>query len=124
MQFKAAIGVKVTVDGFSPLEQSKLKTGGQWQSKQLLPKGVTEVRLPAGSHTLVHEARVLGNSPYHSNPVSLGFETEEGKTYLIRFKNTTAAFKLRYAIEYEGWSTEQTSQWQNEFPAANPMFGR
>ena len=124
-QFSAPIGVKVTVDGFSPLEKGKLKSGGQFgQTKQLLPKGITEIRLPAGSHTLTHHARVLGNSIYYFNPVDMTFDTEEGKSYVIRFKSRTTAFKLRYAVEYEGWGKEQISQWPSEVSFANPIFGR
>ncbi len=122
-QFYAPIGLNITVDGFSPLDPAKLKTGGQWQNKQFLPKGITEVRLPVGSHTLMHEGRMLGNTPYTFSPVSMVFDTEEGKTYTIRFKQTSTAAKPRYAIEYEGWSTEQSSQWPNEVGIANPIFG-
>lgn len=123
LQMKAGIGLQVTVDGFSPLEQDKLKTGGQLRAKTFIPKGATEVHLAAGSHTLRHQGTVLGNSPYRFNPVDMSFETEEGKTYVIRFKNTTTAFTLRYAVGYEGWSTEQTSQWPTEVRFANPIFG-
>ncbi|MGO9199652.1 MAG: hypothetical protein ACLQM8_03825 [Limisphaerales bacterium] len=124
-QLKAGIGLKVTVDGFSPLEKAKLKGGGQiGATKQLLPKGVTELRLPSGSHTLVHEGKVLGRSRYYFNPVSISFDTEPGKTYVVRFKNSTTLMKLQYAVEYEGWSSEQTSQWPNEIKFANPILGR
>jgi hypothetical protein len=122
-KFKAAIGVSVTIDGFSPLEPDKLKSGWQPQSKELIPKGITEVRLPAGSHTLVHKGQGLGQNTYYFNPVNMTFDTEEGKTYVIRFKNTTRGAKIRYAVEYEGWSTEQSSQWPNEVGVANPIFG-
>lgn len=122
-EFKAAIGVSVTIDGFSPLEPATLKSGWQPQSKQFIPKGITEVRLPAGSHTLVHKGQGLGQNTYYFNPVNMTFDTEEGKTYVIRFKNTTKGTKIRYAVEYEGWSTEQSSQWPNEVGVANPMFG-
>lgn len=123
-QFKTPIGLIVTIDGFSPLEHAKLKSGGQWQSKQFIPNGVTEVRLPAGSHTLVHQGRILLlDNRYYFNPVTMAFDTEEGKTYVIRFKSTSTAFKIRYAVEYEGWSTEQSSQWPTEVSIANPILG-
>ena len=99
------------------MERAKLKRG------QFLPKGTTEVRLPVGSHSFVHRGVVLANSPYYFNPVSMTFDTEEGKTYVIRFKNTTRGAKIRYAVEYEGWSTEQSSQWPTEVGIANPIFG-
>lgn len=124
LQWNAAIGLRMTVDGFSPLDKSKLTSGGQISSKQFVPKGITEVRLPAGSHTLVHEGKVLGRSIYYFKPVTNSFETEEGKTYTIRFKNTTTPMNLRYAVEYEGWNTEQTSQWPSEVRYANPILGR
>ena len=124
IQVTAPIGLVVTVDGFSPLEKDKLKSGGQLgASKQLLPKGITEIPLPAGSHTLTHTGRVLGKSPYHFNPVNMSFDTEEGKTYVIRFRNKSTLGKLRYAVEYEGWGTEQSSQWPAEVGVANPIFG-
>ena len=125
MELYAPVGLKITVDGFSPLEQGKLKSGHQlFQSKQFLPKGVTEVRLPAGSHTLTHTGQPLANTPLSFNPVTMSFDTEEGKTYVIRFKKASKAMKLKYSLEYEGWSTEQTSQWPNEVGTANSFFGR
>ena len=124
LQVKTAIGLSVTVDGFSPLEKAQLKSGGQLGgSKQLLPKGVTEIRLPAGSHTLAHTGKVLANKPYHFDPVSISFDTEAGKTYVVRFKNTTTLLKLRYSVEYGGWSTEQSSQWPTEVQSGS-LFSR
>jgi hypothetical protein len=90
---------------------------------EILPKGTTELRLPVGSHVLVHTAKILQDKIYYFKPVNMSFETEAGKTYVIHFKNTSTATKLHYAIEYEGWSSEQSSQWPNEVGVANPMFG-
>lgn len=123
MQMKAPIGLQVAVDGFSPAAQDKLKTGGKFGPKTFIPKGTTEIRLAPGSHTLRHQAKILGKSQYYFNPVDMSFDTDEGKTYVIRFKNTSTLFNLRYAVEYEGWSTEQTSQWPTEVRYANPIFG-
>lgn len=125
VQFLAPIALTITVDGFSPVEKAKLKSGGLiGQGSKFIPKGITEVHLPAGSHTLTHQGRILNNSPYRFDPVTMSFDTEEGKTYVIRFKAASKATKPRYAIEYEGWSKEQTSQWPNEVSIANPIFGR
>jgi hypothetical protein len=121
LQVKTAIGLIVTVDGFSPIEKAKLKSGQLGASKQLLPTGISEIRLPAGSHTLTHTAKVLAKKPYHFDPVSISFDTEAGRTYVVRFKNTTTLLKLCYSVEYEGWSSEQTSQWPNEVRQANPL---
>ena len=125
MQVKAPIGLKVTVDGFSALEKAKLKSGGQLgPSGQYLPKGITEVRLAAGSHTLTHTGSVLGKGMYYFNPVNMAFDTEEGKSYVLRFKQRGTLLKMAYTIEYEGWGREQSSQWPNEVSIANPIFGR
>ena len=109
--------LKVTVDGFSPVEKSKLKKSGPF-----LPSGITEVRVPAGSHVLEHQGEV--ESPYYFNPVKTSFETEEGKTYVVRFRSKNSLMQLRYTIEYEGWSTEECAQWPNQVNMANPLFGR
>ena len=124
VQLLAPIGMHVTVDGFSPAEKGKLSSGGQLgQSGQLIPKGITEIRLVPGSHTLTHTGKLLGKGHYHFNPASMAFDTEVGKTYVIRFKQASTVFKPKYALVYEGWSTEQTSQWPNEVSIANPIFG-
>jgi hypothetical protein len=125
MQFKAPIGLKVTIDGFAPADKAKLKAGGQiGPGKVYLPTGVTEVRMLAGSHTMVHEGKLLGKKQYRFNPVTMTFDTEEGKTYIMRFKQAGTILKPAYLIEYEGWDSEQTSQWPNEVSIANPLFGR
>jgi hypothetical protein len=54
----------------------------------------------------------------------MNFDTEEGKTYVIRFKAASKAFKPQYAIEYEGWSKEQSSAWPPEVATGNQMIGR
>ena len=123
LQMMAPIGLEVTVDGFSPLEKEKLKTGGQLRPKTFIPKGVTELALAPGSHVLRHQGSVLGNTPYRFAPVDMPFETEAGKTYVIRFKNTTKPFKLKYAVEYEGWSREESAPWPSEVRSSNPIFG-
>ena len=73
---------------------------------------------PAGGqpHVDAHRPSV-GKSPYHFNPVNMSFDTEEGKTYVIRFRNKSTLGKLRYAVEYQGWGTEQSSQWPAEVGA-------
>jgi hypothetical protein len=55
--------------------------------------------LPAGSHTLTHQGRILGNSAYHFDPVTMNFDTESGKTYVIRFKAKSVPFKVIYTLE-------------------------
>jgi hypothetical protein len=107
------ISMEITVDGFLPVEK-----------RPYLQKGITEVRLPAGNHVLVQQARQGHNTIYYFKPVTMSFDVEAGKTYTIRFKNTSTAVICRYGVEYEGWSTEQCSQWPNTVSVANHLFGR
>jgi hypothetical protein len=112
------LGMDITVDGFLPVEQTKLSRG------RFLTKGNTEISLPVGNHVLVHQACILTGGLYRFNPVTMSFETEAGKTYVVRFKNTSSMVKPRYGVEYEGWGSEQTAQWPNTVTTANAIFGR
>lgn len=108
--------VRVTIDGFFPLEKTKLI------GEQYLPKGTTDIHLTAGSHTLKHTGSTANQ--YYFNPVEMTFDTEDGKTYVIRIKKGGSLMKACYLLEYEGWPSEQVSQWPAEVCVANALFGR
>ena len=86
-----------------------------------MPKGVTEVHIPAGSHTITHHVTIIGSDQYYFRPVTSSFDTEAGRTYLVRF--TRRGHKPLYGLEYEGWETEQSSLLPDEVKIANPVFG-
>ena len=118
---KGGIGLVITLDGFSLMTGAKLKGAGTlWGGKKYIPVGESAITIAAGSHAMVHTAENTGNG-WHSPVFEMAFDTEEGKTYRVKFLSTGTALKKTYTIEYEGWSREQIAQWPSESAIARGL---
>ena len=110
LSLRGCLYLAVTLDGFSPTDKS------------YLPEGTNEIRVAGGSHVIEHSATWCDNSIYYFNRVSMHFETEPGKTYLVRFTPIFWSMKPGYHIEYEGWPNEDLARWPKANRIANPLF--
>ena len=125
LSLSGGMGLVITLDGFSLLTEEKLKRGGLQFGKKYVPKGESSIAITVGSHSMVHTVELPGgNGLYHFRTAEMAFETEEGKTYRMKFRKAGTMMKPTYAIEYEGWSSEQIAQWPSEVGIGDLIFSR
>ena len=101
--------LEVQLDGFSVTENKDV-----WGAQFLL-KGVLEVKIPSGSHEIIHKGRTKSNGEAWYDPISTTFDVEAGQTYTIIFEyKRETMMKIGYALSYEGWLDEVTAQWPSK----------
>ena len=122
---KGTLCVNAWVDGVQP-------TLRHW-----LPYGVTELRLEAGKHEIIHRGVTpagLGTDPrlawgpggtaYHAtDPQVIDTILQAGRTYTIRFLFSGGLLKGAYVAEYEGWPPDEAAAWSRDHVVRSHLRG-